>query len=257
LSDFSPKTKIKKMRIFWIISCFIPFVAFANANFQEANSEYKNGNFAVASQKYEAILKQDIASQELYYNLGNAYFKQNQIGKSVLNYERALLYGANEDISYNLSIARDKVKNEPELIQPFFLRRWWDGLRRLASVDTWSILSILLLWTSIGGFCFWLLAVEREHKKRGFITGTVLLPLSLIAFLAARSNRYNLCERKNAVVMVENTVVRSAPDELGTSVETLGEGVKLTVLDQIGSWYKVQLSNGEQGWLTLNQIEKI
>jgi tetratricopeptide (TPR) repeat protein len=245
------------MRFSWILYCLMPCITFANANFQEANSDYKSGNFAVASQKYEDILKQGIASQELYYNLGNAYFKQNQLGKSVLNYERALLYGANEDISYNLSIARDKVKNEPEQIQPFFLRRWWDGLRRITSVDTWSVLSILLLWTGIAGFCFWLIATEREHKKRGFITGTVLLPLSLIAFLAARSNRYTLCERKNAVVMIENTAVRSAPDELGTTVETLGEGVKLTILDKIGSWYKVQLSNGEQGWLTLNQIEKI
>jgi tetratricopeptide (TPR) repeat protein len=245
------------MRNFLIMCCFAPFAAFANANFQEANSEYKNGNFPVASQKYEAILKQGIASQELYYNLGNAYFKQNQIGKSVLNYERALLYGANDDISYNLAIARDKVKNEPEQIKPFFLRQWWDNLRRVTSVDTWSVLSILLLWTGIAGFCFWLVAVEREQKKQGFIAGTVLLPLSLIAFLAARSNRCTLCERKTAVVMIENTIVRNAPDELGTTVENLSEGVKLTVLDQIGSWYKVQLSNGEQGWLTLNQIEKI
>ena len=245
------------MRNFLIMCYFVPFAAFANANFQEANSDYKSGNFAVATQKYEAILKQGVASQELYYNLGNAYFKQNQVGKSVLNYERALLYGANDDISYNLSIARDKVKNEPEQIKPFFLRKWWDSVRRLTSVDTWSVLSILLIWTGIAGFCFWLVATEREYKKRGFITGTVLLPLSLIAFLAARSNRSTLCERKGAVVMTENTIVRSAPDELGATVETLGEGVKLTVLDQIGSWYKVQLSNGEQGWLTLNQIEKI
>jgi hypothetical protein len=237
--------------------CFLPVATFANANFQEANTDYKNGNFSIASEKYEAILKQKTASQELYYNLGNAYFKQNQIGKSVLNYERALLYGANEDVSYNLSVARDKVKNEPEQIQAFFLRRWWDAFRRWTSVDVWSVLSILSVWAGIGSFCLWLLATERVQKKRGFIAGLVLLPFGLMTFLAARSNRFTLCDSKNAVVMIENTVVRSAPDELGTTVETLSEGVKVAVLDKIGSWYKVQLSNGEQGWLTLNQIEKI
>ena len=245
------------MRNILVVFAVSPLLAVANPNFQEADNDYKNGNFSVAAQKYENILKQNTASQELYYNLGNAYFKQNQIGKAVLSYERALLYGANEDVSYNLSIVRDKVKNEPEQIQAFFLRRWWDAFRRLTPVDTWSVLSILLIWAGIAGFCSWLLAEERLQKKRGFIAGVVLLPLSLLTFLAAKSNRSTLCERKTAVVMVENTVVRSAPDELGTTVETLGEGVKIAVLDQIGSWYKVQLSNGEQGWLTLNQIEKI
>jgi tetratricopeptide (TPR) repeat protein len=243
--------------LIWILCFSMPLFATANPAFQEANNDYKNGNFAQATQKYEALLKQNKVSPELYYNLGNAYFKQNQLGKSILNYERALLYGANADVAYNLNLVRDKVQNEPEQIQAFFLRRWWDGLRRFMSVDAWSVWSLLFLWAGIAGGCLWLLAVAREQKKGGFIAGTVLLPLSLIAFLAARSNRAALTDSKSAVVMVENSIVRSAPDELGSTIETLGEGVKVIILDKIGSWYKVQLSNGEQGWLTLNLIEKI
>jgi tetratricopeptide (TPR) repeat protein len=230
----------------------------ASATFQTAAEDYKKGDFAAASQKYEAIAKEGNVSPELYYNLGNAYFKQNQLGKCILNYERAALYGASDvDLQHNLAVAKERVKNEPEQISNFFLQSWWEGIRNLFSLTTWSIISIIGGWSGVGGLCLWLLGSLREHKKRGFWIGVSFIPLSLVAFLAACSHYNILHTRQDAVVLSESVQVRTSPDELGSVTETLGEGVKVLVLDQIGSWYKIRLSNGAEGWLTVNQLEKI
>jgi tetratricopeptide (TPR) repeat protein len=228
--------------------------------FEEANELFKSNEFSTAIEKYESIEMQGFRSPELYYNLGNAYYKINKPGKAILNYERALLISTAEsrsDIKYNLELARKSLTDEIEILPQFFLKRWKNNLRQLASSDAWSILALLLFWIGVGGFVVWLKATSRQQKKIGFVAGVAIFILSTIPFYLAKDSSRMERSSSLAVIMATEVNLRSAPDEVSNSVFLLHEGTSVELLDQIGEWYKVKLLNGEQGWLPMETLEKV
>ena len=254
---------MKIYKIFIINCFFFIFVSELNAAdaqqlFQEANQAYTGGNYASAAEKYETILKQNIFSKDLYFNLGNSYYRLNQIGKAVLNYERAYrLTPSDGDIQQNLTIARSRIVEDIEPVSSIFLIRWWRGLRELMSVDAWSICGVLFLWIGIGGIALWLLGTERLLKKRGFITGTAMIPLSILLFLLANNAKNEAYSTQYAIIISRETPFRTSPDANAAPSALLHEGIKIQVLDKIANLSKVRLPNGEEGWLEENTIEKI
>ncbi len=253
---------MRKLNLYIIIFLF-PAIAFANdvtQLFQEANELYQSNEFTTAIEKFESIEKQGYRSPELYYNLGNAYFKIHKPGKAILNYERALLIANTEsrsDITFNLELARKSLPDEIEVLPPFFLKRWKRNLNRLASSKSWSIVALILFWLSIGGFVVWLKGKSREQKKIGFVVGMCVLILSVLPFLIAIDSSQTERNSGLAVIMSNEVDLRSAPDEVSNSVFILHEGTSVELLDQIGDWYKVKLLNGEQGWLPKKALEKV
>ncbi len=226
--------------------------------FQNANQVYQAGNFPLAVEQYETILKGGkLFSTELYYNLGNGYFRLNQTGRAILNYERAArLSPTDADIQTNLSVARGRVTDDIEAVSEVFFVKWYRQLRSALSADAWAILGLLCLWLSGGGFAIWLLGKERAWKKRGFIVGCVALPLSLLIFLMT-NNAAKTTEATFGIVMSKETAFRNAPNENAAVTATLHEGIKLEIVDKIGELTKVKLANGEEGWVTATDLEKI
>lgn len=226
--------------------------------FQEANQAYTSGNFSLAVEKYEAILKENAFSKELYYNLGSSYFRLNQIGKAVLNFERALrLAPSDKDIQNNLEFSRGRIVEDIEPISNFFIIQWWNTLRDSLSADSWSFLTLLFLWLGIAGFIVWLLAKERLLKKRGFIAGIILIPLSIIFYLLAQDAQNEVVSSRYAIIIVSETPFRPSPDMNTIPVAKLHEGIKVEILDTLSHFYKVRLPNGEEGWMAEGSIEKI
>lgn len=226
--------------------------------FAQANEDYTQGQYQKAIDTYEAILATDNFSTEIYYNLGNAYFKTKQKGKAVLNFERALLANpSDEDAAYNLAILNQQLADNLDQVDTFFLKKWWQNFYRSASADFWSFLTLTFLWLGIGGLILWLLSKERAKKKQGFIGGIALLLLSLLFFFAARSQAY-FEQNSQLAILVESVIdLRNGPDQQSTSILKIHEGLKVELLDQIDDWYKVKLSNGEQGWLPKESLEEI
>ena len=254
-----------KMRkgILNVLILLFPVFVFANDStktFEEANELYQSNEFSTAIEKYESVEAQGYRSPELYYNLGNAYFKINQPGKAILNYERALLIAnpdTREDIQYNLELVRKSLTDDIEVLPQFFLKRWKNILRNLASSKSWSIIALLIFWLGIGGLIVWLKGKDRQQKKIGFVAGMVVLMMSALPFfLAIDASRFEQSSEL-AVIMSEEVKLRSAPDEESNSIFLLHEGVSVELLDQIGAWYKVKLRNGEQGWLPKDALEKV
>jgi len=246
-----------------ILILFLP--AFAMADdvekiFSEANKSFKANEFSTAIEKYESIESQGYRSPELYYNLGNAYYKISKKGKAILNYQRALLItnsASRNDIQYNLELARRSLPDDIEVLPQFFLKRWKNNVRQLATSGTWSFVALLLFWLGIGGFIVWLKGKIRTQKKLGFIVGAVIMILSLIPFYLALDS-HNIEKSSDLAVIMESEVdLRSAPDEVSSTIFLLHEGTSVELLDQIGAWYKVKLLNGEQGWLPMNTLEKV
>ena len=249
--------------ILTIFSFLLPLIIFANDTakiFQEANELYKSNQFSTAIEKYESIETQGFRSPELYYNLGNAYFKINKLGKAILNYERALIHSNaknRDDIIYNLELARKKLPDDIESLPQFFLKRWKNNLNQLATSKSWSIVALLFFWLGIGGLVVWLKGKNRLQKKIGFISGLATLMFSTLIFLMAIDGANEERNGSSAVIMSSEVNLRSAPDEVSNSIFLLHEGASVELLDQIGEWYKVKLPNGEQGWLPMKVLEKV
>ncbi len=256
-------TRSMRKYILKILYLFFPVLIFANDpenTFQEANELYLANEFSTAIEKYESILDQGFRSSELYYNLGNAYYKVNMPGKAVLNYERALKLATAEsrkDIEHNLAVIRKNSPDEIEALPQFFLKRWKNNLQYLLSSKSWSITAMIFFWLGMGGLMLWLAGRSRQQKKTGFIFGLLLITISLLPFYMAFDRKKQESNSGLAVIMAAEVNLRSAPDESSAAVLLLHEGTSVDLTDQIGEWYKVELQNGEQGWLPKRKLEKI
>ena len=150
----------------------------------KANTAYINGDFHAAADTYEELLSRGVSSMKLYYNLGNAYFKDDRIGKAILYYNRALrLAPGNDDIRYNLSVAEARTKDNIEDIPEFFFVTWMRDIRHMMGCTAWSLLSLALLACMLGLFLVYLLAQRISLRKAGFY-GTVVAALLFLLALA-------------------------------------------------------------------------
>jgi tetratricopeptide (TPR) repeat protein len=226
--------------------------------FGKANTAYQTGNFAEAIALYEEVIKLDFQSAELEYNLGNAYFRQANLGKAILHYERAaILKPGDADIRHNLAVARDQVSGDIDVLPEFFLNRWWKNIRRLAFSGGWGIIALVLWWMAFAGFSLWLLGKNRRQKKAGFIIGAACIALSFLPYALAFSKLSYEQNTNTGIVMEEAVRLRSAPDDSGKEIMLLPEGLKANLLDRIEEWVKVRLPNGEEGWLEAKAFEEI
>ncbi len=251
-----------------IVKLLLPVLFFINIEkmaaadaqqvFANANQAYQAGNYRGAADGYESILqKGNVFSKELFFNLGNAYFRLNQIGLSILNYERALrLDPSDSEIQQNLVVARSRVSDDIEPVTTVFFIRWWQQLRNVFPADTWSVFGLFFVWLGAAGFAVWLLDKERQRKKKGFIVGMVAIPLSIVLFLLSQ-NASTVMQTPYGIIVRNETAFRNAPDPNATVTNTLHEGLKIEILDKIGSMTKVKLPNGEDGWLPSSDVEKI
>jgi tetratricopeptide (TPR) repeat protein len=226
--------------------------------FAAANQMYQSGNYTAAAEQYEQILKSRALSKETYYNLGNTYFRLNQIGRAMLNYERALRFSPSDaDILYNIAIAKTKLVDDIESVDDTFIIRWLRQLRGVLSSDGWSAFGLFFLWIGISGLVVWLLGAQRLWKKRGFIAGLVLIPLSCIPFLLANSTMSTAQSNQYAIIMALETPLRPVPDTSATTTMLLHEGLKVIIQDSNEHFINVRLPNGEVGWLERPAVEKI
>ena len=230
----------------------------AENNFLAANDAFAQKNYQAAIQQYEATLAEGFQSAALYFNLGNSYYQEKNWAKAILNYERAQLLSPNDsDISQNLKLANTQTIDEIEIIPNFFLARWWTQVRQLTHSGVWSILAILLLWVSIGGWILWLIGKERQQRKQGFLGGIIALALSILVFALAYSSYQVQQNSGAAIVMDKETPLRNLPDDISESILPLHEGTKVEIMEKTTSWYKVRLGNGEVGWITETALEEI
>ena len=236
---------------------------FSNAQLEdvtkaEGDSAYIKEDYAAAIQIYETLLKKGEAA-EVYYNLGNSYYKVGEIAKSVLNYERALLLNpGNSDIRANLEVARAKTIDKVEPVPEVFFVSWIKSLINSMSVDawaTWGIVSFILLIIALYFFIF---SKQIVWKKAGFISGIIFLIITICSNLFASQQKDGLVNRNEAIVMNPSVTVRSTPSESGTSLFIIHEGRKVIVKDSsMKEWKEISLEDGKVGWIPASAIEVI
>ncbi len=248
----------ERQTIATILVLFLGSFLIAQPSFETANQAYEKGNYKFAIEQYEGIISEGQHSAELYYNLGNAYFKTGNLGKAILNYERTLTLAPRDTQARdNLAIAQARTIDIIQPLPGFFLTRWWRTLQKNLSAGAWSWLSILMLWLAVGGLSVWLLMSDREQKKRGFVGGVLCLFLFGITFALAAQRNATQQNSNQAIILAKETALKDAATADSPDILMLHEGTKVGLVDQIGEWHKVRLPNGEQGWLVEGSFEEI
>mgnify|MGYP000228809938 FL=1 len=230
----------------------------ANLTKAEGDSAYMRNDYASAIQIYESLLKKGEAA-EIYYNLGNSYYKADDIAKAILNYERALLLQpGNADIRANLEIARYKTIDIVVSVTDIFFVAWVKSLINCLSVDAWAKLGIVFFILLLISFSLFFLFKQIVWKKSGFIAGIVFLFLVVLSNIFASEQKSELVNRNKAIILSPSVTVRSTPSESGTSLFILHEGHKIEVKDNsMREWKEIRLEDGKVGWVPTSAIEVI
>ena len=225
---------------------------------KEAETAYTQENYLQAIERYEEILKIYGDSYEVYFNLGNAYYKADKIAPAILNYERALLLNPGDAaIRFNLEIAKLKKVDRIDPIGEFFVIQWFRTIQNLLSVDTWASLGIACFILFIGCLVLFFFSKWMRLRKMGFYLGIVLLFIVICSNLFAWNQQKAIVERKGAIIFAPTVTIKSSPDASGTDLFVLHEGTKAFIKSVLGEWFEIELEDGNVGWIRQKDIERI
>jgi tetratricopeptide (TPR) repeat protein len=241
-----------------IILCFSQLAFSQMSEVKQANDLYAKGDYTNAAKQYEKILSRDGVAPEIYYNLGNAYYKSNEIGHSILNYERALrLSPSFDDARFNLELAQQKVVDNIVPSPTFFIGRWIQNLIKLLTSNQWLIISVGVFILCLISVFLFIFGTSRVTRKISFYFAMVLVGITFFSLIFSGVRKGQMYNHKEAIVMSGVISVKSSPDKSGTDLFQLHEGAKVSIKSTLGSWTEIKLSNGGIGWVEQVNIEKI
>lgn len=254
------KTSInmKKILFLLLIQCLIGTTFAQNAAIKEAEVAYTKEDYKKAIELYQGILKSNGESVEIYYNLGNAYYKTGKMAPAILNYERALVLDPGDnDIRFNLQMARQRTVDKIEPVGDFFLVNWFNSVQNLVTADSWAKIGIVCFILFIGCLLLFFFSRWIRLKKVGFYLGVLLLIMVLFANIFAKHQKDELVNRTHAIVFTPTVTIKSSPDASGTDLFVLHEGTKVSVKSTLGEWSEIELEDGNIGWMPSKDIETI
>jgi tetratricopeptide (TPR) repeat protein len=247
-----------KRFILLIFICSSGFALAQEAAIKEAETAYTQENYTQAIELYEELLTSYGPSCDVYYNLGNAYYKAGKLAPAILNYERALLMNpADKDIRFNLEIAKLRKVDRIEPLGEFFLSQWFRAIQNLFSVDTWASIGIVGFILFIGCLTLYFFSKWMRLKKTGFYAGILLLLLVVCSNLFAWNQKKAIVERRNAIIFAPTVTIKSSPDASGTDLFVLHEGTKIFIKSILGEWNEIEIEDGNVGWIRQKDFEKI
>jgi len=252
------------MRVYliWIFLIFLQFgVAFqATSNpvddFSAGVEHFRNEQYKDAIQVWEKLHSEGEVSADLYYNLGNAYYRDQQWGRAVLSYERALLLNPNfDDATYNLLLVKERLTDNLAEVDAFFLNDWWIRASKVFPSNVWSVLGLLLIAGSLGMIAAFL--TKRIQLRRRWLVLSIALGFMVgsICLLLGHTRKQAVIDPQYAIILVEETPLYSGADLQSVELTQIHEGLKINIQDRIGDWFKVRLSDGDIGWLPKEVLE--
>jgi tetratricopeptide (TPR) repeat protein len=218
--------------------------------YNKANQFYQEAIYDSALVNYKKIEDNGFASSDLYYNIGNTYFKLNKLPSAILYYEKAKKLNANDDdIQHNLDLANSMIVDKIEAVPQLFFKQWWNWFYGMFRADTWAWLSILLLSATFMMAYLFFASGNVTVRKTSFFAGLVSLVLTIMSFGLA-SQKYYYTQRINeAIVFAPTITAKSAPSTNSVDLFVIHEGTKVLLLDEASGWSKIRLADGSIGWL--------
>ena len=259
------KTPVKSAALAILLLVGLPFaaeaqpLAYPDSLWNAGVAAYTEGDYAQALRDWKDVQATGMMSRELYYNLGNAYFKTGEIAPAILWYERALrLDPSDADVRYNLEFARAQTQDKIDEVPEFFFEQWRHALCYLLPSNTWAVLSLVFFGITVALVLLFLLGSTSARRRTGFFTAIVTLLLALLGWDFARWQRAEARRQDMAVVMRPVSSVKSSPSaESAKDLFILHEGTRVKVLDNVSGFSNIELADGRQGWIPSGEIEII
>jgi len=223
-----------------------------------ANQQYDEGIYHEAIQNYQLIIEDKVESSQLYYNLGNAFYKIDDLASAILYYEKAKKISPNdEDINYNLGIANSRIVDNIDSVPQIIFKRWWNQFYNMFSVNLWAKVAIGLFILTLVFAAIYLLGRTRFIKKIFFSLGFLFLLLSISSYFVSYQKYYYTNTHKEAILFAPTITVKSSPNRNSVDLFVIHEGSKVYILDQVGEWIEIRIANGSVGWLPISAIKHI
>ena len=240
------------------IFLFITSFLFAQSGFEKGNVLYQKGQYQQAIQAYESVLDSHQQSADLYFNLGNCYYKMNKVAPSIYNYEKALVLAPEDaDINNNLKFAQkltiDEVKEVPKVGFAKLLR----DFTAIYHYNTWAWISVVFGLLFLAFFIGYYFSPTTVSKRIFFFGMFVWIVLLLISLAAGIFEKNYFVKERPAIVFAEVIGVKSEPQKASPSIFILHEGTKVYVEEVLGKWKKIQLTDGSEGWIASEGIREV
>lgn len=249
---------MKKLIILIMLAATAAFAQTPQQLMEKGNDAYNKGDYAAAAEAYEAILRGGQHSADLYYNLGNAYYRQEEIGLAILNYERSLLLNPHfRDAEQNLELAYSKTEDEITPLPKIFLAKWAEAVVSWFSPNGWLVL-LLILAAVLGALVVvFFTSNDYQWRKNALLSG-LLVTLLLVMSLACTISSFNHFNRHDeAIVTSPMIVVKSSPESHSVDKMILHEGTKVKIEETLGEWFKIEIADGNNGWVESSEVTTI
>lgn len=257
-----------KKYIVIILSFLLAIPAFSLTLGQQADSAYNAEDYSAAIGLYKQSIQEEGQSSDVYYNLGNAYYRADKLGNAVISYERALrLDPTNGDAKENLNFVKSRIQDKPE-DDTAFLVSLHRSVTHAFKANTWAWITFFVFVIFMAAVALYIFATQVNLRKTGFFAGLVLLALFAYFVVVSYNAANTATAHDEAVVIVPSTQLTSAPRAAKSSsdkVVAIHEGTKVEVIDSVATpddpvspmWYNVKINNNTKAWLRSSDVERI
>jgi tetratricopeptide (TPR) repeat protein len=251
-------TKKQYILILFFISLFVRATSAQGTEkdkFYQGVTYFSAGSYKEALQVWTDIYNTGFRSANLEYNIGNAYFKLNNIPYAILFYERAnLLKPADEDINYNIQVAKTLIVDRFQEIPELFFIKWYNFVSLFLSTNSWAKISLISFILFLLLLSLYIYSARHRYKVIGFWLALFFIIMSLSALAFSKRNKSMVYDSHKAIITIPVISGKSSPDKSGNDLFVLHEGTKITIVDEVGEWTEIRLSDGNKGWVPLNTV---
>ena len=236
------------------MTVFLSMSAFPS--FEKGNEYYIAEDYRRAAEIYMAVVGSGLVSAELYFNLGNSFFRMGDYPRAILFYEKAKrLSPKDEQILMNLGIANTRITDKFEVMPDVFFVHWWKTFSGVFSRDQWAIIFLILIFVSVLCLAWYFIASTYSRKKMAFYIFILFLIFSRTTFGAA-FQQHREQTRPTGIIMKTKVEVSSSPQSHRPQF-TIHAGTKVDILDELGNYYRIRVADGNSGWISKDDLELI
>jgi len=217
---------------------------------EQANQAYSSTDYENAISLYESVISAGYESSALYFNLGNAYFKENNIPAAILYYEKARkMDPTDENIRFNLELANSRIIDKMEPLPQFFLKAWWISVRNIFTSDQWAKAGIFCFILLLFAAASFIITRSVTGRKISFWAGIILLVFVSLSLIFSLSSYNEYSRKSTAIIFTPTVTVKSSPSDSSVDLFVIHEGTKVSITDLVEGWSEVRLGNGSVGWI--------
>ena len=247
-------------KLFYIV-LFISTSVFAtdvSNPFQDGNIQYNDGKYQAAITRYESVLATGQQSAEVYFNLGNCYYKLHQVAPAIYNFEKALQLNPNDsEIQTNLEFAQKMTIDDIKVIPKVGFDKLIADFTSSYHYDTWAWITVVFGFIFLAFFIGYYFS-PTAFKKRIYFSGMFVVLLLIITSVSSGIFEKNrLANEKAAIVFAETASLKGEPKATSQETILLHEGAKVYILESIANWKKVKLTDETTGWIEENAIKEL